>query len=207
MRPIAAAAVLLCALSFASAPALACKGKHVLYHDDFRKVDPLWDKQEWFSIGSGRAKMTPDIGKALTVVLNGVTFDQADICADVVMADPADPQKPFAGVVFWVEDYANLYGFMISAAGTAAIIRIQDRKWVLPVRWRTVPGLQTRPGSVNTLRITINGNSATTYINEQTFVTFTGQSPKDGGYIGFHGESEQNRADTWAFGNLTITEP
>ena len=206
MRPIVVA-VLLVASSLAATPALACKGKSILYRDDFRKVDPAWDRHDWFSIGSGRAQMTPEIGKALTIVLNGATFDQADLCADIVMADPANPQKPFAGVVFWVQDYGNLYGFMVSAAGTAAIVRAQNRKWALPVAWRKVPGLRTRPGAVNTLRITINADNATTYINDQTFVTISGQPPKDGGLIGFHGESEANHADTWSFANLKITDP
>jgi hypothetical protein len=205
MRPIATALLVVACL--VSTPVLACKGNHILYRDDFSKVDPAWDRHDWFSIGSGRAKMTPEIGKALTVVLNGATFDQADICADVVMASPANPLKPFAGVVFWVQDYANLYGFVVSSAGTAAIVRAQDRKWQLPVAWRKVPGLQTRPGSVNTLRIILKGDSATTYVNDQTFVHITGQMPKDGGLIGFHGESEQNHADTWLFANLKITEP
>jgi hypothetical protein len=105
MRPIVVA-LLLVASSAAATPALACKGKSILYRDDFSKVAPAWDRHSWFTIKSGRARMTPDIGKALTVVLNGATFDQADICADVVMADPANPNKPFAGVVFWVQDTA-----------------------------------------------------------------------------------------------------
>ena len=205
MRPIVVA-VLLVASSLAATPALACKGKSVLYRDDFRKVDPAWDRHNWFAIGSGRAQMTPDVGKALTVVLNGATFDQADLCADMAMADPANPQKPFAGLVFWVQDYGNLYGFMVSAAGTAAIVRAQSRKWAQAVPWRKVTNLRTRPGAVNTLRVTIEGDRATAYINDQTFVTITGQAPKDGGLIGFHGESEMNNTDTWIFSNLKITD-
>jgi hypothetical protein len=96
---------------------------------------------------------------------------------------------------------------MVSAAGTAAIVRAQDRNWGLPVAWRKVPGLRTRPGAVNTLRIVVKGDKATTYVNDQTFVTITGQPPKDGGFMGFHGESEMNHADTWMFANVKITDP
>jgi hypothetical protein len=140
-------------------------------------------------------------------VLNGATFDQADLCADVAMADSDNPLKSFVGVVFWVQDYGNLYGFMMTAAGTAAIARAQDRKWDFPATWRQVPNLRTRPGARNTLRITIRGDKATTYINDQTFVTITGRAPKNGGLIGFYGESEKTRANTWTFFNLEITDP
>jgi hypothetical protein len=96
---------------------------------------------------------------------------------------------------------------MVSPAGTAAIARAQERKWAFPVAWRNVPSLRTRPGARNTLRITIQGDKATAYINDQTFVTITGQAPKDGGYIGFYGESEKDHVDTWTFSNLKITDP
>jgi hypothetical protein len=207
MRPTTALSLALAAGGLLSTPAVACKGKSILYRDDFRKVAPGWDSQEWFSIGGGRAMMRPDVGKALTVMLHGATFDEADICADVVMARPANPAKPFAGVVFWADNYSNLYGLFVNLAGNAAIVRVQDRKWSLLVPWRRLEGMQTRPGGVNTLRVTLKGNSATAYVNDQTFVSFTGVRPQDGGMIGFHGESEQSQADTWMFANLKITEP
>jgi hypothetical protein len=67
MRPVVVAAFLV-ASSLAATPVLACKGRTILYRDDFRKITPAWSQNNnSFSIGSGRAQMMPPIGTALIV--------------------------------------------------------------------------------------------------------------------------------------------
>jgi hypothetical protein len=66
--------------------------------------------------------------------------------------------------------------------------------------------IKTRPGDKNVLRVTTEGNSVTTYINDVKFATVKAQVPQNGGEIGLHAQSEQAHRDTWKFMDLKVTD-
>ena len=72
--------------------------------------------------------------------------------------------------------------------------------------WRASPALKTGAGVVNAIRVTLKGNSISTYFNDQLFYTVTGNQPKGGGFLGFAFESEKAGPNTWSFTNLKVTD-
>lgn len=192
------------AVGLMSGPALACKGTSVLLEDNFRQVDAAWDQADWFSIGAGQAKITPDKGYGLTVFYNGTLFENADMCVDLTMPEIGNPDETIGGVVFWGDDYSNYYGLFVSGHGTAAILRYQNKRWLAPVRWRKVD-MKPQAGASNTLRVKMDGNTAQTFINDKPFALIKGAPKQGGSLIGFHAESESAKPDTWIYSNLKIT--
>src|SRR5258708_7152202 len=109
-------------------------------------------------------------------------------------------------MVFWAQDYGNYYGLFIEGAGGAAVIRLQNGKWLYPVSWRKADSVKNKPGDTNTIRVTLKGNTGVAYINDKQFAMFKGQPPANGSQFGLHGESEAERTNTWAFSNVKITD-
>jgi hypothetical protein len=197
-------ALMVLALGLASGPALACKGNTVLLQADFRQVDPSWDGN--LGIGGGVAKIAPDPGYLSWPFYQGSLFTDADICVDVTIPTGAKPNSIAGGLVFWASDYQNFYAYLVANGGTMAILRRQNGKFLSPVGWRKAEGVNLTDNAPNTLRITLKGKTATTYINDKPFVTMTtGQPPDGGSQIGLYGESEQDKTDTWTFSNLKVT--
>jgi len=197
---LAAAAVL--ALS---GPALACKGKTVLLEDNFEDVDPAWSVSDAVSIGSGKLTVTPQPGYTSAAWYNGQLFDDADICVDLVTPATDKPENSAGGILFFWDDWDNYFTFSTSG-GKAALVRYQKGKYLTPISWRDIPGMNAKPGSVNTLRLTLKGNVGTVSVNDKQFGTFKypqgastqlglfGSTPRDGSPV------------TWTFQNVKVTD-
>jgi hypothetical protein len=197
-------ALIVLALGLASGPALACKGNTVLFQADFRSVDPSWDTN--LGIGMGVAKIASNPGYISWPFYQGSLFTDADICVDVTIPTGAKADSIAGGVVFWAADYNNFYAYLLANGGTMAIVRRQNGKFLPAVRYRKAEGVNMTAEAANTLRITLQGKTATTYINDKPFVTLTtGQPPEGGSQIGLYGESEPDKTNTWAFSNLKVT--
>jgi len=186
-------------------PALACNGNTVLLEDNFVEVDPAWSVSDAVSIGSGKLSVTPQPGYTSVAWYNGQLFDDADICIALVTPTARKPEDSAGGIMFFWSDWDNYFTFSTSG-GKAAVVRHQKGKYLTPISWRDVTGMNAKPGSPNTLRLTLKGNVGTVYVNDMQIAAFKypqgastklglfGSSPKEGGPV------------TWTFRNLKITD-
>src|SRR5438105_1637667 len=91
------------------APALACKGKNILYEDDFSFADASWgDLPESVAIANGAMTLKVPASGANLFIRNIERYDKADICADVVMAGDASSVQ-FAGIAFLGDEGSSRY--------------------------------------------------------------------------------------------------
>lgn len=196
----------LVAISLAASPALACKGPNVLLEDNFSEADPSWAVYDKAVIEDGALKITADAGYLNWIWYDGSTFDNADVCVDVTIPELKNAQTPVGGLIFLGADNANYYMAWMSPLGTVGVQRRVNSKWVNPVPARKAE-MKNKMGDSNTLRVTFEGTKATLYVNDKKVVDFKVQPPQGGGArIGFIGESEAERANTWAFTNLKVTD-
>jgi hypothetical protein len=190
----------------AAATTAGCTGKAKL-DNALSADDPSWPSpDDVFSIGDGKIQLTAEADKGAWVQYGGALFDDADICVDISVSGVTDPSGSYGGLLFWFVDADNYYGFHYDPAGDASILRMQNGKLLWPVRWRKVPTLKTGSDAVNSLRVTLKGNSITSYINGQQFFKVNGDQPKGGGQFGFDGFSEKANPNPWTFTNLKITD-
>jgi hypothetical protein len=111
-----------------------------------------------------------------------------------------------AGIIFWAQDYDNLYSLQVAPNGAASVSRIVKGKWIDPVPFRKFNAVKTGAGAKNELRVTTSGNSIIAYINGEKFASVRGQLPDGGGAVGLYAQSEKNTRDTWKFIGLKVTE-
>ena len=125
-RVIATVVVLAAGAAALTSPAHGCKGKTVLFQDNFASINPNWDTRPQIKIQNGAMQITPDPGKLAPTFYRARTFDRADICVDVIAptgGDAADQGKP--GLMFEGLAYDDVYFFYVSVAhGTAGILRL-----------------------------------------------------------------------------------
>ncbi len=197
-------------------PASACKGAKVLFSDDFRVADPAWGIDAAPSVGSigfGKFTIAPtnsvaDSGSITTwtFLYSGSLFGDVDICATIIFPNTDAAKDQVAGIAFWGSDISNVYKFNISPAGTASIVRRQNGKAIFPVAWRKADAVKVTPGATNTLRVTLNGTSASTYINDKLFITIKGQPPEGGAQIGFSAGNAEHASFPFVFTDLKVTD-
>jgi hypothetical protein len=201
-------AVIVAAAAFATtaASAAGCTG-NVQFADTFGQADPGWPTSDNVVIGGGKLQIKSEATKDYWTIYGAALFGDADICVDVSVNTATDPSGPGAGVDFWMSDTNNYYGVFIAPNGTAAIFRIQNGKALTPVSWRKAASLKTGANAVNTIRLTLKGNSISTYFNDQLFYTVQGQQPQGGGQIALEGWAEKANPNIWSFSNLKVTDP
>ena len=192
----------------ASGPALACKGDKVLFSDDFKQVDSSWgfDSPD-VSVEEGKVKIKPQPDISNLLIYKAILFGNADYCIVVRMPNVmSDTDNTMAGPIFWATDYDNYYMFMITPSGYAEITRKVKGRWIDVVEWKQSPSIKRDSGSKNLLRVETNGDTITTYINDEKFASVKGQAPDGGGQIGMRAQSEKGQVDTWKFTALKVTD-
>ena len=202
----------LVAIAFASGPALACKGREVLFEDKFQEEDAAWDiagsEGAAVTIGGGHLEIKAKEGWSRMVLYGGATFREGDICVDLVMPQIKDPSA--AGMLFWAEGYPSLFAFWLNTAGEAKIIRRQVAKDKVDTStitdWTAAPAVKKNPGATNQLRVVLKGNNASTFINDRPFKNFKGVGSY-GAQIGLFGWSEKSQPTAWQFTSVVVTEP
>jgi hypothetical protein len=197
------------ATAFAANSALAagCTG-NLQFSDDFNQVNPAWQDASDVSIGGGRWQATaPDNQGMYWDFYQGRLVGDADICFGMSLDKVSDPTDTGAGPVFWQKDQDNYTVLLVAPNGYATIFAYQNGTQLTLSTWRASPALKTGAGAVNAIRLTLKGNSISTYFNDQLFYTVTGTQPKGGGFFGFAFESEKAGPNTWSFTNLKITDP
>lgn len=191
----------------AAVPTMACEGKKVLFEDDFAIPDDAWDgKAPNFVIEGGRAVFSPETSVSSRVLHGGTVFDKADICLTLKMPEVTAPDQTGAGVMFWSKDYSNHYVLAVDPAGQVAILRRIAGKNVSVLSWRKNPAVQTAPGTINVLRVTLDGARVTAYVNGVKVATVRGQPTEGDGQVGLYAESESARKNVWEFTNIKVTD-
>jgi hypothetical protein len=199
-------------IAFASGPALACKGREVLFEDKFQEEDSAWDIAEsegaTVTIGGGKLEIKANKEWSRMVLYGGGTFREGDICVDYIMPQTKDPAV--AGMLFWGANYGSLYAFFVNTVGEAKILRRQIAKDKVDTStiadWTAAPAVKKNPGATNQLRVVLKGNSASTFINDRPFKNFKGVGSY-GAQIGLFGWSEKSQPTPWQFTSVVVTEP
>ncbi|MEA2903710.1 MAG: hypothetical protein QOI12_1097 [Alphaproteobacteria bacterium] len=191
------------ALAIAATPALACKGRNVVLADDFSKEDPAWSRVFGeFAITGGKATLKGEPGFIAMAAYEGEFFDAGDGCIDVTFPDGGRQIPGIGGFAFGITDKDNFYAMFVNADGVAGILRLSKGKWLQPVPARKSDALKTGAGATNTLRITLKGTAATTYINDKPFAQINVPTIA-GTKMGMYAEPE---GLVWQFDNVKITD-
>ncbi len=196
------------ALVVATSPSLACKGKNVLFEDNFAEVDPAWDVWDQTKIEDGALKITATAEHSAGIFYKADSYEKADICVDAIVPDVTDPKKQgSASLLFEAQDYGDFYALYVSPAyGTVRVERLFKHKWLSPVPSRKVDGLNTQPGAKNTLRVTLNGARATAYVNDHKIADFRINATEGGGFVGLNVDGGETAPATWSFKNFKVTD-
>jgi hypothetical protein len=196
------------ALVVATSPSLACKGKNVLFEDNFAEVDPAWDVWDQTKIEDGALKITATAGRIAEIFYKADSYEKADICVDAIVPDVTDPKNQgSASLLFEAQSYNDFYALYVSPAnGTVSVARLFKNKWLYPVPSRKVDGINTQPGAKNTLRVTLNGARATAYVNEHKIADFRINATEGGGFVGLNVDGGESAPVTWSFKNFKVTD-
>lgn len=193
---------------FAASPALACKGKNVLFQDNFSEPNPRWELFDQVKVHGGAMQITATPGHIAPIFYKGESFAAADICVDMIVPAVSDPRNLGApSLIFEGQAYDDFYGFYaMPGNGAAGITRLLKKKWLHPIPFRKADGIVATAGGTNTLRLTLNGAHATAYINGTKFVDFLINAHEGGGFIGLEVDGGQSAPVTWSFKNFKVTD-
>jgi hypothetical protein len=205
MKPrIAVVALVVLMLLAASSSVWACKGRKVLYEDNFATLDPAWGTpSKYMNAKGGKLIVQADVTKAQPALNQAYLFEDMDACIKVNLAKSDDLTQP-GGLIFWGKDYNSYYVLWVTANGQFQVARYVGR-WIEVVAWREDAAVKKGLGQVNQLRVVTKGNQATAYINDKEVVSFKGQPPEGGSAVGVSGQSPEKSEAVWEFSDLKIT--
>jgi hypothetical protein len=198
MRKIVALAALVAAVCVGG-PAFACKGKTVLFEDNFTDDSNFGDVSQYGGIADGVFKVIAQKGYNYHFFYQGDSYDKADICIDVAQLTSGDAG---GGLLFAAQGGDSYYYFWVNPAGVAGISHLANHKWLNPVPARKLSNLD--PKKI-TLRLTLNGAKATAYVNGQKIADFKVAPVEGGGFVGV-GADGGPEGITWGFSNLKVTD-
>lgn len=204
-----AAVVFVMTFMYAEKTALACKGSEVIYEDSFGSLDPAWGEPNVnLSVENGKLVLQPEINKSWTVINQANIFEDMDACVKVSLAK-SDNTNYGGGLVFWSKDYSDYYYLMITGDGWFTVKRWVNSRVLEPVPWREHASLKKGLGEVNQIRLVTKGTQATVYLNDTEIVSFKGQPPQGGSFVGFTANSptDAQNKNVWEFTDLKITKP
>ncbi|MGH7807567.1 MAG: hypothetical protein ACRENT_05695 [Thermodesulfobacteriota bacterium] len=183
------------------------KDGEVLFADDFSTLDPGWGEAgPNLSAGNGKLTVQPEMNSGFVALNQANRFENMDAGINVNMSKSEDPSWA-GGLVFWATDYDNYYALLVSGDGQFSVRRYVNARSLAPVDWRDSTVLKKGTGQVNHLRIVTKGTQVTAYINGSEAVTFSGQPPQGGGYIGVKGSSADKSQIIWEFSELKVMKP
>jgi hypothetical protein len=182
-------------------------GSEVLFSDNFTTLDPGWGEAgPNLSAANGKLTLQADVNAGFVALNQANRFEDVDAGINVNMAKSED-QSWGGGLVFWATDYDNYYALLVSGDGQFSIRRYVNARSLAPVDWRESSALKQGIGQINHLRVVTKGNQVTAYINGSEAVTFNGQPPQGGGYIGAKGSSAAKSQIIWEFSELKVMKP
>ncbi len=183
-----------------------CKGQ-VLYEDNFATMDPAWGEANAnLSVNNGRLTIKPEASKRYITINQANVYEDMNACLRATLTKSDDPSWA-GGFVFWAKDYDNYYTLSVNGNGWVRVERRVNGRELAPVSWRENGALKKGLGGWNSLRLATKTNQATIYINGTEIITFKGQPPEGGSFIGFFGDSPTDSQNVWEFTGLKITKP
>jgi hypothetical protein len=195
-------------LASGAVAAHACEGSEVLFEDNFDTMEPAWGAEDdAFYRDNGQLVITPGLDEFYSALSNAGLYDDIDFCASVTAVKPDPAGHSYAGLIFWAIDYDNYYCVLISADGSAAIVRRQRGRTLTQLNYTSAPVLKTGPGAVNRIRVVTVGNLASIYLNGELFRQFKGQPPPNGQQIGVRATSPKDDRAVYAFDDIQVTLP
>lgn len=185
-------------LAAGSSPALACKGSTVILQDTFQTVDPNWHGTVSVAGGQAAVTSTPFYDRQnLTNATFGGAFyggkhiDSGDACVDLVGPQVSDPRNASAGILFGFVDTLSYWAFFAREDGQAAVFEYLPfvdsgggHATLTPIAFQPSGALKSGAGVTNTLRVTWNGGTGATYINDQPFWQFPIHQPFQNTFVG-----------------------
>jgi len=189
--------------AFVSSQAVACKGKNVLFEDNFVAPNPAWSQN--LTIDSGTAKITAEKNEIRIELYRGVAFANAAICVDVTLPEAEDPSQTWGGLVFWSPDSGDYYLFSLSADGWVDVTHERDDRKSTTVEEREVDGIDASAGSKHTLEVRLDGTNASVLVDDIPVATFKGDPPMGKSFIGLASDSKDEQI-TWVFSRLRVTD-
>jgi hypothetical protein len=197
-------ASVIAALAIASGPASACKGANKLFEDDFSSSESSWvERVPTMTIKDCKLDLKSEPNRQASASYEGDFFNNADACVTVTAPDVKDASAGVAGLMFYLTNSYDFYAFVISPTGQAGVLRMLNRDFLTPVPPRKAEGIKTGGNSSNTLRVTWDNGSVTTYVNDRLFTKLKANPPRNG-KIGLYAESA---GATWSFTHVLITDP
>jgi len=196
-------------LLFANRSVFACKGSQVLLEDNFSTLDPAWgEKSANLSVSSGKLIVQPEVNSSYVLLNQGNIFEDIDACVKLTQVKSDDPTYS-AGLIFWAKDTSDYYYFLVTSDGWFSVKRWVNQRSLAPVDWRKGPAIKNGLGQTNHLRVLTKGNQGTIYVNDTELITFSGQPPQGGSFVGmiaFSPEKATNK-NVWEFSELKVTKP
>jgi hypothetical protein len=179
-----------------------------LLQDNFATLDPGWENSSnTLHVEQNKLILQlPNKQNVFDSLYKANIFGDADISIDAQKVK-GDDGTEFAGLIFWASDIDNEYVARIEEDGQFAVGRYSNGKLLLPVTWRANDSISKGMTKPNTIRVVTKGMSATVYINGKEAITFKGQPPDGGGFIGIEGSASGKSAYAWEYSNLVVKKP
>jgi hypothetical protein len=184
----------------------ACEGSEIIFEDKFQDDAGGWAIKDSVEVkdGSFVFKLFPDdMQSNLNITF---TVEDADICSETVW--PEGTQSTLgAGLLFWGEDNKTYFQFGILNNGKFWIARKQDGNWLGTIAANVEsPAINRSPGSANTLRADVKGNTVIFFINGTKVRELRGQPPKGGWRFGLSGDNfDKQKQGSVIFKTVKVT--
>jgi hypothetical protein len=206
MRKSILTAVAALVVTASAVQAHACDGSETIFEDKFQDDAGGWAIKDNVEVkdGSFVFKLSPDdMQSNLNITF---TVENADICSETVWPESTESTLG-AGLLFWGEDNKTYFQFGILNNGKFWIARKQDGKWLGTIAANVEsPAINKTPGSANTLRADVKGNTAAFYINGTKVRELRGQPPKGAWRFGLSGDNfDKQHQSSVIFKTLKVT--
>ena len=188
--------------------AKACKvDLRLTFFDDFKSPDPGWgqtSETSFFKDGYLVIKAKPHTG-AFRKYLPQV-FKSGTVCADVKF--PSQPEqvadKSSPGIIFWSIDDKNFYVLSLHLDGSYDVYRKIDGEWDPVITRRKSSIIHVGQDAVNQIKVVLDIEFVTIFINGTKLTDFPGQSPETGGTFGVYGDLLEAEENEWRFTNFAL---
>jgi hypothetical protein len=181
-----------------------------LFADDFKVPNPSWNGLEDDEVyyANGRLVIKAQENKVGRVLNLGLIYKDISICADLTSPAQMKAENDTAGgIIFWASGFTNNYYARIYPDGSYSINRIVDSSYLTVAPKTEAHAVNKGPGAPNRLKVVLNGNVGTLYINDVKIREFRGQPPPDGSSIGLYADSEAKNRAEWQFSGIVVTGP
>jgi hypothetical protein len=177
------------------------------FFENFNPLDPGWGTlPSMYSIKDGSLSVRPAENSAQPRIYFPLVFTGATACSEI--KSPPHMDKPddagSAGIIFWAVDYQNYWTATIFPTGKYGVSRKIDGEWATVVPPTAADKINHGPDAINRMKVKVDPNGTTIFINDVIVTNFRGQPPAGGTAFGLFAESGTYEEDLWRFTNMAI---